>query len=109
MSTDPETVKILTEGEEMALMTRSTGWAIASQKIADKIMDLQMIGNVEGATNEEKVINMEARKLAVNVLVEFLTEIRSGVLNHEANKNALRDAQESGFIDRGLESGTSGQ
>ena len=108
MAADRETIEILDEGEELKGMTMTKGWSIAVGKFKDKIIDLQLIGNVQGSTADEKVKNMEARAMAVDIIWSVLNDITGTVTNHERNKDLMRDHVGETFIDRSLETGTRG-
>lgn len=94
--TDPETKKIFTDAEEIRLMTEGRGWQIVESKLKDKILDLQMIGNVTGSTTEEKIRNMEARQIAVSILFEWLkSDVYGSIQQADANRTEDRPQQES--------------
>lgn len=85
---DNEEKKLLTDGEQLKLMTEHPGWSICRQKIADKIMDLQFIANVDDSTPEKALMDMKARKLAVSVLWDWLkSDIEGAVEQHIINNN----------------------
>lgn len=85
---DSETKKILTDGEKLKLMTEHDGWAICRQKIADKIMDLQFIANVNDEDATKALIDMKARKYAVNILWDWLkNDIEGTIQQHLTNNN----------------------
>ncbi|HWV44753.1 MAG TPA: hypothetical protein VN039_01820 [Nitrospira sp.] len=84
---DTETQAILTEGEHYKALVDSEGWKLAHASLQDRIIDLQMIGNVTGQTAEEKVRDMEARMMASNILFQWLQDVHGRVQQFEANKN----------------------
>lgn len=86
---DTETKQVLSEGEELKAMTESKGWTIARQKIADKIMDLQFIANVDDSDATKALIDMKARKYAVAILWEWLKSDIEGTVEQHINNNNL--------------------
>lgn len=101
MEITPDTKQELTEGEYIKQMTESKGWQIVKANLDAKIIDLQMIGNVEGSTPQDKVTNMEARAMAVAILFQWLKgDVYGRVEQHENAKQALLEAPGSGFIER---------
>lgn len=99
MKPDAETKQIFTDAEEIRLMTEGRGWQLVEAKLKEKILDLQMIGNVTGATAEEKIRNMEARQIAVEILFEWLKLDVYGAI-HQANANRVEDTtQQATYID----------
>lgn len=77
---DNETKKILSDAENLDLMTQHPGWLVARQMISDKIMDLQFIANVDDSTPEKALIDMKSRKYAVEILFSFLKEDIEGTI-----------------------------
>lgn len=85
---DKETKKVLTDGEKLKLMTEHEGWAIAYQKLSDKIMDLQFIANVDDSDANKALIDMKARKYAVALLWDWVNnDILGSVEQHIINNN----------------------
>lgn len=85
---DKEEKKILTEGELLKLLMEHDGWAILYQKFSDKIMDLQFIANVDDSTPEKAFLDMQSRKLAVNLLWDWMkNDIIGTVEQHNSNNN----------------------
>ena len=101
MTLERDTQEILTDGQHVQNMIDSDGWKIVKAKLDAKILDLQMIGNVEGNTPDEKVKNMEARSMAVGLLFEWLkSEVYGFAEQQNANREMMRNIQESDFVDR---------
>lgn len=97
-----ETKTELSDAEAIRLMTETPGWGLVKAKLDAEIVDLQMIGNVTGGTPQEKVTNMEARAMAVNILFNWLKrEVYGRIEQTEVAKTALTDPVTEQFIDRG--------
>jgi hypothetical protein len=102
MKVDNETKQELTAGENIRLMTESEGWQIVKAQLDAKILDLQMIGNVEGTTAEEKVRNMEVRAGVVAMLYTWLKNDVYGRVEQASNtQDALTDKGTDEYVDRG--------
>ena len=86
---DSDTKQILTDGEKLKLLTEQDGWAICYQKYADKIMDLQFIANVDDSSPEKALIDMKARKYAVNLLWDWMKNDILGSVEQHINNNNL--------------------
>lgn len=98
---DEETKKELTDAESILFMTESRGWKVVKERLDAKIVDLQLIGNVEGSTPDEKVKNMEARAMAVTILYDWLRDDVYGYIEQQkAASEALQDTNEEGFVSR---------
>lgn len=101
MEVSPETKEQLSRAAHVKAMTESPGWQIIEASLKAKIIDLQMIGNVEGITAEEKMKNMEARMIAVAIFFEWLKQDVYGIVEQaEVAKGGLVDAPTDSFIDR---------
>lgn len=102
MELDTETKQELTDAEHIRLMTETKGWQLVKAKLDAKIIDLQMIGNVEGTTADEKVRNMEVRAGVVAMLYDWLKNDVYGRIEQAGNAQvALQDKADSDFVDRG--------
>jgi hypothetical protein len=98
---DEDTKQELTDAESVILMIESAGWKVVKDKLDAKIIDLQLIGNVEGTTSDEKVKNMEARGMAVSILFDWLKNDIYGYAEQQTlNSQNLRDKEDEGFITR---------
>lgn len=98
---DTETAQQLSIGQHVQGMVGTVGWRIVKEKLDAKIMDLQMIGNVEGNTPEEKVTNMAARGMAVSILFEWLKNDVYGLIEQQnVASEALTDGETNTYIDR---------
>ena len=101
MNLTPDTVQELTAGEHIKSMTEGYGWALVKARLDEKIVDLQMIGNVTGTTPQEKVTNMEARAMAVHILFEWLkNDVYGRVEQQDVSKAALLDTTTDSHIIR---------
>lgn len=99
-SNDRETQKVLTDGEELAMMAKSRGWGIAREMLVDKILDLQNIHNVDDTSIDKVLADIKARKLAAQILFEFKNAVEGKVEQYEANKDMMDDPrQEQGYIE----------
>lgn len=84
---DQETQQILSEGEELLNMTYSRGWAIARERLVNRIMDLQSVLNVDDdpASIANILADIKGRKMAIDVLKAFLLDIEGSAAQHQAN------------------------
>lgn len=83
---DKETQEVLSDGEELTNMAKSRGWGLARGMLADKILDLQNIHNVDDASIDNLVVDIKARKAAAAILYEWLKTVEGRVEQHAANK-----------------------
>lgn len=91
---DPEEKKITTDGERLRLMTEHEGWAVARSLLSEKILELQMIGDLVGLPPERMALMLEAKNLAKTFLFDFLNEIEGNVEQH-INNNQKKEPKES--------------
>ena len=94
---DEETKKVLSDGEKLRLMTEHDGWAVARKIMSDKILDLQMIGNVDDSTPEKAIVDLKSRNYAVQILSEFLLKDIEGTVEQHVN-NLPKTEKPKGFI-----------
>lgn len=72
---DKETLQIRAIAKSLQGLIEHDGWSIARQKLTDKILDLQNAFNVDDSSVEKMIIDLKARKLATQILFEWLREI----------------------------------
>lgn len=101
MIVDGETKRELSDSEQVRLMTETPGWSLVKARLDAEIVDLQMIGNVTGVTPQDKVMNMEARAMAVKILFDWLKRDVYGRIQQAENaQQALADTDAVSFIAR---------
>lgn len=72
---DIETKKVETEQAKLFDLVGHEGWKIARRRIESKIMDLQNAFNIEDADPSKMLIDLNARKIASNLIFEWLREL----------------------------------
>lgn len=98
---DAETKEILSDGEEVRLLTESRGWGVIKSKLEGRILDLQNINNLDIDKPETLSIQLLARKMAVDEIWAWLKADVYGFAEQQTtNAQALIDIEKSGFIDR---------
>lgn len=95
---DKETSDILRGNQTVEELLRHDGWKIVESKLIEKIMDLQSILNVTGETAEQMSIDLKSRKVAIQVLTEWLQEIKGMA---EESKYVTPKVKREIFIHRG--------
>lgn len=94
---DPESQKQLTDAEEVQLMLNSKGWAIAKQKLDEKILDLQNIANLD---EQNLAVDLKARIMASKILFEWAKNDVYGFV-HQVNTNLSSPQENPEYIGRG--------
>ena len=98
---DKDTKEILSEADHVKNMLGSDGWKSIKGKLDAKILDLQMIGNVEGNTPDEKIKDMEARGKAVAIIFEWLKSDVYGFVEQQELNNQRIAKEGDQYIERG--------
>lgn len=65
------------------------GWALARQKLVDKIMDLQNAFNIEDSTAESLLIDLKSRKMSSRILYEWLQDVEGTAQQFEENSKLV--------------------
>lgn len=84
---DNETKQILTEQQLISEVTSHQGWAIVRRILADKILALQNVFDIETASPTTMFRDMQARKKATEILWAFLQEVEGAKDVVDANKD----------------------
>jgi len=92
---DKETKEILSDGEKIKLMVEGDAWSIVRKKMLNQIMDLQSVRNVEIASNPAEIlIDIKARLVVIDTLLNFLREIEGMAEQYDSNKDILQEYTE---------------
>lgn len=97
---DNETKKIISDGEKLKLMTEHEGWGVARSLLSAKILDLQMIGDIVDLDPQAMAIQAKAKRLAAEILYNFLKQDIEGTVEQLNNNNPLPPKKED-YIVRG--------
>lgn len=92
MKPDKDTEKVLSDAENLRLMTESEGWKIAYASLSERILDLQNINNVDDSSIENAIHDMKARKAAAAILFEWVKKdvygkVEQGIVSQQAMEN----------------------
>lgn len=69
-------------------MTETGGWSIARSLLSDKILELQMIGDLVDLDPQSMAIELHAKKKAAEILFNFLkNDIEGTVEQFNSNNN----------------------
>lgn len=93
-----ETKKVMTEGEQLALMVRGDAWAIAKRMLNQKLLEL---GNILSITAEEKervVAELGARQMAIETVIKWVNELEGVASQHENNREAYKKIVDDSHI-----------
>ena len=85
MKLNKETQEVLSDGDQLSLMIKGTGWAIARKRLIDQVMDLQSIRNINEAEPEKMMLDIKARNTAVDILIDWLKDIEGSAEQFKNN------------------------
>lgn len=86
---DAETYQNLNEGEKYQRIVTSEAYGELKTILTNKIMDLQSILNVEDKDVNSVVIDLKAKKIAIETLLETLRDIEGRADQHSSNKTLV--------------------
>ncbi len=90
---DKETSTIVRTEKTVEELMKHDGWKIVDELYKSKIKDLESILNVSGTTAEQVSIDVKSRVIAMNYLVDFMTEIQGMAQNSQfTNQEVKREA-----------------
>ncbi len=70
----------------------SSEWQVIRQTLIDKIMDLQSVMNIDNDSSPEIiVIDMRSRKIAIEILLEWLKDIEGTALEVRSTPKVVED------------------
>ena len=83
---DKETQDILSEQHRLETLVGSEGWSVARDKLVQKVLDLQNAFNINETSAELMLIDLKARKIATQVLYDWLRDVEGTAQSAESNK-----------------------
>lgn len=91
---DKESLENINRIKDIADTVSSKGWAYITDDLHNKLKDSISVFNVSGDTPEKVMLDLEARKLAVNLVSDWLEDIMGEAINaeyikEENNKNYI--------------------
>lgn len=87
-----EEQKIIDSKVKINTFVSSSEWQIVRQSLIDKIMDLQSVMNIDNDSSPEIiVIDMRSRKIAIEILLEWLRDIEGTALEVSSTPKMLKD------------------
>lgn len=93
---DKETQEIQKKGRALADMVESAGWGYVEPALKEKILDLQNINNIESTEANEVLAEIKARKMAADILYQWLKiDVYGDLEQTESNEALMPD-----YIDR---------
>jgi hypothetical protein len=99
---DADTRKELTDGEEVANLLASRGWAIIHDKLVKRVMDLQNLYNLDLEKPDTLSTQVLARTMAATEMNAWYNQDVIGFVEQQQNAAAaMLDKKEDGFINRG--------
>lgn len=86
---DKETQDILLRYKEIHDLVGHAGWRLVREKLTNKVLELQNAFNIEEATPEKMLIDLQARKMASMVLFDWLREVEGDAVAAVENPATL--------------------
>ncbi|MEM4270777.1 MAG: hypothetical protein QXO70_01630 [Candidatus Pacearchaeota archaeon] len=98
MKKDRETENIIMEQEALSRLSKSEAWAVLKEKLNEKIKKIDSIYFLPDNVEEWEI---KARKGAIEILKEIISEIETSSNCYKINEQAFVDNTEDDFIKRG--------
>ncbi len=76
---DKETQQIYTEQKTIKTLVEVQEWSVARAKFVEKVLELQNAFDIDIASPDKMIIDLQARKMASSILFDFLKEIEGTV------------------------------
>ena len=92
---DKETYQLAKEQEKYKQLVDSDGWAEARKLLLDKLAEMTSVMNIETTNPEEILVEIGARQLARNVMLEWIQEVEGTAAQYKANVIPEQEGQPS--------------
>lgn len=95
---DPQTQKVLKDGEILANLVDSDGWKMAKKRLCDSLLTVMDIMTLE--KKDDIVQEIGARQLAVQLVMNWISEIEGTANQHTSNVELLKTMLKEDYIGR---------
>lgn len=92
---DKETQNAVRQNAEVEAVLATEGWQMIYRMAQDKILDLQSINNLDLTTTESAILDIKARRMASQVILDWLKEVHALALNNNSVRQSFQDDQTS--------------
>jgi hypothetical protein len=89
MKPDKATQKVLKQGDAIRDMVKSDGWSEARTRLLRLLVANSDLLGLSTDDPEKMVLEIEARKLAVGIVREWLKDIEGTASQHDAHKELM--------------------
>jgi hypothetical protein len=91
MQLDKETAAILTEGEELQLLVKGTGWGIVKRKWNELISNFNIANIVtDGKSPEEVMMEVRVTQRALEINNQWIRDVEGDAERHEFNERVFK-------------------
>jgi len=91
----PDTQKVLEDGEELKNLVEGRGWGIAKERFNNLMLDIGNIFDIKGADPQAITIQIAARQIAIETLTGWIRDIEGSVSQYKSNAEMMRKVQEA--------------
>jgi hypothetical protein len=98
----PDTKKVLTQGEELHNLVRSEGWQMAKRKLLSDVANFTNVLTLETKNRavNDIIVEMAGRQLAAATVLDWIKDIEGSAEQYKVNTDTLREIREEGYIHR---------
>lgn len=82
---DIETKTVESRGKLLKELSENPGWHLAKSILSDKILDIQSIMNIDDTDPIKVFQEVQTRRIAAGLILEWLQEIEGTAQQYEAN------------------------
>ena len=93
---DPETDRVLTEGEALSNLVKGDGWQIARRMLYEDMNSVASVMNMEPQPDATKaLVELEARKIAIETIQGWFKNIDQEIANYKEHADGLIEKSDS--------------
>ena len=94
---DPETQRVLREGQVLADLVKSAAWGLVKRKMNKLLLDLGNILTIDNKT-ADPVKELAARQMAIGIIMELVKEIEGDAAQFSDNSEYMKNFLENDFV-----------
>lgn len=94
-----EDSRLFREGEMLQGFVHSEGWKWAKDRLTEKLMDLQSIMNMDDSSPENVILDLKARRMAVELLMSWLRQLEGRADQHQGNKGLSHREEDETIVE----------
>jgi hypothetical protein len=95
---DPETKKVLKEGETVRALVAHDGWPIVRRKYNEMVMSLGDVFSIKEQDPQKAFLQIAARQIAIELAMNWIAEVEGRARQQEFSEKAFEKIRRDAIV-----------